>query len=71
VLINEVLCREHRYTVLFEADMAYRYSHAHTGDVRGKHTVGEGIRATAFAKMIKFSSALVLNGQSDRTLLLV
>jgi Gly-Xaa carboxypeptidase len=46
----------------------FRYSHGHAEDVREVHTVDERIRATAFAKMIKFYSTLILNGEPDRVL---
>lgn len=47
----------------------FRYSHGYVEDMREIHTVDERIRATAFAKMIKFYSALILNGKSGRVLL--
>lgn len=43
----------------------FRYSHGHTEDMREIHTIDERIRATAFAKMIKFYSMLILNSEPD------
>lgn len=44
----------------------FRYLHGHVDDMREVHTIDERIRAMAFAKMIKFYSMLILNGESDR-----
>lgn len=43
----------------------FRYLHGHAEDMREIHTVDERMRATAFAKMIKFYSVLILNGEPD------